>query len=476
MRADQRAASAIYFREYNKLAESGADYETLKSLPAGGVGGCGMSQIADMETLLQRREISEGVFKAFITGVRVCGLRWVCPHCALKHAEEDRKTVNAGIATGRSRGLIPVMLTLTTRHSRTDDPESVLSGIARAEQRLKRLKVWGRLPVKGYARVLEWTYGKNGHHPHFHTILLMKAKTEAEAVEMVEGLQPAYMSQLEKAGRDGVSKAAWKHSFQVQGAAAAASYITKWGMAEELTGAQHKASEHGFTQWELLRLARTAKPTKDRTSTQVRAFMAARWWEIMCAVKGRSQLYMSEGFKALAAEYLDANPEPEAPEPQTVLTFGTKERRGEETLLWSLAVASLLSVKEAAENIPDLDEARSWIQQALYRRAFRTDEDLLGDAEEDPDLIDNEETPRTASPAAARDASQEPGGQDHGGQDDTDRTQEDSASTGQSGGMGGGHTPRRSGTHGGPPGVRDDLTATRPADRSPPTIHAGSIG
>ena len=215
------------------------------------------------------------------------------------------------------------MLTLTTRHSRKDDSEALLGAIAQAEQRLKRLKCWAALPVAGYARVLEWTYGNNGHHPHYHTIILMKART-SRGREGGEGPSTVYMAQLAKAGRDGMTSAAWRHSFQVQGAAAAP-VSHEMGAAEELTGAQHKAG-HGLTQWQLLRLARKAQPENGQTAAQVRAFYAARWWEVMKAVKGRSQLFKSEGFKALAAEYLDANPEDAAPEPETVLSFGTREK------------------------------------------------------------------------------------------------------------------------------------------------------
>lgn len=434
MRADQKAASAIYFKEYRALEESGADRETLKSLPAAGVGGCGLSQIAELETLLQRREVSEGQFKAFVSGARVCGLRWVCPHCALKDAEEDRRAVNAALAAARSRGLVAVMLTLTTRHSRKDDSEALLGAIAQAEQRLKRLKCWAALPVAGYARVLEWTYGNNGHHPHYHTIILMKARTEAEAVKAVKALQPSYMAQLAKAGRDGMTSAAWRHSFQVQGAAAAARYLTKWGAAEELTGAQHKAG-HGLTQWQLLRLARKAQPENGQTAAQVRAFYAARWWEVMKAVKGRAQLFKSEGFKALAAEYLDANPEDAAPEPETVLSFGTREKGGEQTRLWCLAAPSLLAVKEAAERIPDLATASEAIRHGLYQGRFKTDADLIGEADDDPDLLDEDESngegvkspeaahiPQTGDvrrPSTGSTAS----GQDSGGSDDRSRTE-----------------------------------------------------
>ena len=377
---------------YRALQSSGADLKTLKSLPAAGVGGCGLSQIPEIETSLKRGVIGEADYKAFISGARVCGLRWVCPACAAKDAETDRVYVNAGLAAARARGLIPVMLTLTTRHDRADDAESLVAAIAKAEQRLKNQKVWTSLPFAGFARVLEWTYGKNGHHPHYHTIILMRAGSESEAVEAVKRLQPAYMSQLTKAGRDGTSPAAWKHAFQVQGAAAAASYITKWGMTEELTQGQNKAGNgEGLTVWQLLRLSRTAKEQGKMTAHEARAFYSARWWEIMCAVKGRAQLFKSEGFKELAAEYLAENPVEEPPEPETVLSFGTREKRGEQTLLWSLAAPSLLAMKETAERIPDLLEASETVRQALYSGAFPTDAEILNDENEpDEDLIESD--------------------------------------------------------------------------------------
>nr|CRY95611.1 hypothetical protein [uncultured prokaryote] len=401
MRADQRAASAIYFKNYREMLEAGADRATLDALPAQGVGGCGLSQIAEMETLLQRREISEGQFYAFVSGARVCGLRWVCVACARKAAEDDRKTVNAGLAAARAKGLIPVMMTLTTRHSRKDQADALLAAIARAEQRLKRLKCWAALPVAGYARVLEWTYGENGHHPHFHMILLMRAESEADAVAMVQRLHPSYMGQLAKAGRDGVSEAAWKHSFQVQGAAAASKYLTKWNAAEELTGAQHKAGNGGFTQWQLLRLARKAAPEKGRTAEQARAFYAARWWEVMCAVKGRAQLYKSDGFKDLAAEFMAENPDAEPPEPQTLLSFGTREKHGPQTEIWGLAAPALLAIREAAERIPDLETASTVIREGLYRGLFRTDADLLADESEDDgaELVEPDEIGQVADDA-----------------------------------------------------------------------------
>ena len=251
--ADQRRAASIYWSERGKVAaafergeiDAGDMTERIDALPGRGVTMCGWTQIAETETELMRQPRPDG-HHAYLSGLQMCGLRWVCPVCTAKAAQSDRQDVNDGLAAARGMGLFPVMVTLTTRHRRGEAAADVLAGIIAAEQGLKEVKAWRRLKAVrvGYARVLEWTHGeKNGHHPHFHTILLLRAASEADAVAMAERLHAPYMRQLEAAGRDGKSRAAWQHSFQVQGAAAAESYITKWGSAEELTGALAKAGD-----------------------------------------------------------------------------------------------------------------------------------------------------------------------------------------------------------------------------------------
>lgn len=111
----------------------------------------------------------------------------------------------------------------------------------------------------------------------------------------------------------------------------------------------------------------------------------------MVAVKGRAQLYKSDGFKELAAEYLDEHPADEPPEPETVLSLGTRQKRGEQTLLWSLAAPSLLAMKETVERIEDLAEASETVRQALYAGTLPTDTEILNDVQEpDDDLIETE--------------------------------------------------------------------------------------
>ncbi|MGD7428379.1 protein rep, partial [Ralstonia pseudosolanacearum] len=190
-------AASIYWH-YANQAKPGA------KLPGRGVTFCGWTQIAEHPTELLRVQDETG-FRSYFSGVQTCGLRWVCPCCTASAAQTDRQRVNDGLAAGRQRGLWPVMITLTTRHHRKERAEDVVAGVQRAEQRLKTVKAWRRFAdrIAGYARAFEWTHGKNGHHPHFHTIALVEADSEEEAIEAAKELQAAYMRQLESAGRDG---------------------------------------------------------------------------------------------------------------------------------------------------------------------------------------------------------------------------------------------------------------------------------
>ena len=373
--ADQRQAAAIYRWYESRLVEHSAPLEELNRMAGRGVCMCGWTQIAETETTLKRVRRDDDRWHAFMSGTQMCGLRWVCPVCTHKRGEQDRQAVNDGLAAGRALGLYPVMLTLTTRHHARERGADILQGIAAAEQRLKRLKVWGRLSerVVGYARVLEWTHGRNGHHPHYHTIFLVHADSQEAAIEAVQELQPAYMRQLESAGRDGTTRAAWQRSFQVQGAAAAEQYITKWGIAEELTGAGAKSS---MTPWRLLRLSRTAETEAERHRA------AALWWEIIQATKGKSQLHKSQGWRKLVEEWREAQDEQlEEPEPEVVDVFGIRDKGGEASIAWRQARTRTLVIREAAESHDDLATATARVRTALVRG--ETDQSILDDMADD---------------------------------------------------------------------------------------------
>ena len=388
--ADQRRAASIYWGRVNELTraweEGRGDLDAIDDLPGRGVTMCGWTQIAGADTDLMRQPGPDG-HHAYLTGLQMCGLRWVCPICTARRAMQDRQTVNDGLAAARAKGLYPVMITLTTRHHVGEAAEDVLRGIMQAEQKLKRLKVWTRLKgvSVGYVRVLEWTYGEHGHHPHFHMILLVRAESEDDAIAQAETLRGAYMRQLEKAGRDGESPAAWEHSFHAQGAAAAEGYITKWGAAEELTGSLAKdGGRDSLTPWQLLRLARTAPARGGRTVDQERARYASIWWQIITATKGKAQLYKSEGWTDLVEAWRAEQPEAEpAPEPELVRHLGQREKRAEASAGWLAARDRTIVLREAAESTPDLDVARAAVALALV--GGQTDAEIIRVMRDDDD-------------------------------------------------------------------------------------------
>lgn len=382
--ADQRQAASIYRSFEDQADKAGLNTTTLAGR---GVCFCGWTQIAEHEAKLQRVRQGDG-YRSWISGSQMCGLRWVCPVCTAKGAEIDRAMVGDGLAAvrGFKEGELPrawpVMLTLTTRHHLREAAGDILAGIARAEQKLKRLKVWQRLMARclGYARVLEWTFGRHGFHPHFHVILLIEAESEDEAMAAVQTLHDAYMRQLEAAGRDGQSQAAWRHSFQVQSAAAVQNYMTKWGSAEEITGAQRKDGGDGLTPWQLLRLSRTADTDQERRRA------AARWWEIVQASKGRAQLYKSQGWRELVEAYREAHPREKEPDPETVAELGVREKGSLNTSRFDAARRRSIEVREAAEREPDILLARHAVERVM--KNGRLDVEIL---EEMEDLEDNDD-------------------------------------------------------------------------------------
>jgi hypothetical protein len=359
--ADQRQASAIW-RHYNK------DYAA--STAAGrGVTACAWSVIAGRTADLYRVEKPKegGAVRAHWEGLKMCGLRWVCPCCTKRKSEECRKQVNAGLSVARSRGLRPVFLTLTARHTKKMPLAVYWSKLGAADKELKRSGPWKRLNKVmggGFAKATECTYGKNGWHPHPHYILLLSLKTEEEAIEAVEELRDEWLKQLEAQGLDGTSPAAIKRSFDVRGAAAAGEYLTKWGAAEELTlGAEKVGQAKGRTPWQLLRDSRTADTDKEQKHA------AARWYEFIQAFEGVHQLRQSPKFRELVKAY--EPPEEEKPlEKNLILSLGQNS--------FSHAVYRKTNMCEAVEQTT-LEDSRAAAKNAMFgetdKQAFEQEEE-----------------------------------------------------------------------------------------------------
>lgn len=259
-----------------------------KLLPRERVGLCRWAVISKWEGVDVRLTSYEGgAVRASYAGLQTCGSVWLCPCCGRRISEKRRGELNELLAWAREQGLQPVMLTLTARHGIRDDLGEQLDAMKRAKQRLRQRREWRTIKpqIAGTVTATEVTHGKNGWHTHFHEIALIRADSEAEALRIVAPLARTWRACLVGVGLSG-----GRAAFQVQGAAAAGSYVGKWGAAEEITlGAAKSAKGRGRTPMQLLAAADEGDE------------LAGRLWQVYAlSFKGRRQLVWSPGLKATA--------------------------------------------------------------------------------------------------------------------------------------------------------------------------------
>ncbi|MDK9720689.1 MAG: protein rep [Rhodospirillales bacterium] len=214
-------------------------------------------------------------------GVQRCGSVWVCPVCSRKVSEERREELNELLAWARSERLLPTMLTLTFSHSRQDNLKRILGAMKRALKRFRQSRLWRALQKEGDVVATEVKYGQaNGWHPHEHLLILLRAADEEKALTALEALRGEWSRCLKHEDLK-----CNEHGFDVQGAADAGDYISKWGAAEEITLSGHK-SKGGLHPFGLLELAASG----DKHA-------AVLFEEYVEAFHGKRQLVWSRGLK-----------------------------------------------------------------------------------------------------------------------------------------------------------------------------------
>lgn len=235
-------------------------------------------------------EGDQTVRRASYKGLVICGNVWGCPVCGARISRIRRAEMNVLLAWGRAEGLVPILLTLTARHGRADSLEHLLHGMKEAKRRLRQRAEWRRLPFEGSVTATEITHGtRHGWHPHFHELILLRADSEEQALDMARTLRSPWLASLRAYGLDGASAA-----FDVRGAAEAGNYVAKWGVAEEMTLSADKAgkTQDGHERGRLPSQLATLGGEGDATAAKL-------WVEYFEATSGkrRNQLVWSRGLK-----------------------------------------------------------------------------------------------------------------------------------------------------------------------------------
>jgi len=254
---------------------------------------------ADRREVDVRRSQKSG--RPYYAGLMACGSVWTCPVCAPKiqavRAAEVRAAIDAWQGT-------VVLLTQTVPHRRDKDGHTeplrpLLGRFTDASQRFKRgapyKRASKRLGIAGSIRALEVTDGRNGWHPHAHTILFLNGRSVS--LKSIHGeLFKLWESAAARAGFEGHLS---PDAFSVQDASKVRNYVTKmgteyrWGPEHELVKAHSKTASRGLSPFDFLRFY---DPDIDAKRS---GRYLARFAEYADAFHGRRQLVWSDGLKKL---------------------------------------------------------------------------------------------------------------------------------------------------------------------------------
>ena len=223
---------------------------------------------------------------AHIKGVGRCGVFWVCPVCAAKITIGRRNELTDGMSKAREMGWYPVFVTYTARHSRDDTLLEMVKKTRQAQRDLKSGRWWqDNIKSHGLAGVItgiETTYGnENGWHVHYHALMFFDEFVSIKELEVQ--LFTRWVKALEGQGLD----CDREHGVIVLPGNAAAAYITKWGIENEIVNPLHKeARQDHYTPFQLLQLY-----------DQGEGWAGFLFKEFAAAFKGVSQLRWSKGLR-----------------------------------------------------------------------------------------------------------------------------------------------------------------------------------
>ena len=118
--------------------------------------------------------------KVSLTNVRMCGLKWLCPVCLEREAQDQKRLVEEMMVFMQKKGYYAHMVTFTAPHKKYDGLKDLITFLKLARKRFfgdrANLKFFStEFDYVGHITAMEIKYSdQNGWHPHFHTIIFTK--------------------------------------------------------------------------------------------------------------------------------------------------------------------------------------------------------------------------------------------------------------------------------------------------------------
>lgn len=228
--------------------------------------------------------------KAHYSNVQRCGSVWVCPICSAQISEGRRQELKQGMAHWQRMGSdgAVYLLTLTNPHHNGDNLAQLLEGQKKALHRLwtlrKSREMFKSLGKVGHIIATEVTHGEHGWHPHYHILLFFKKPINSKSLRNF--LASCWQNCCEKSG---LKVPSLEHGVDLRDGKYADKYVSKWGLADEVTkGHIKKGREGNATPWDLLR------------QSEAGCEKSGRLFKVFAdTFKGKRQLSWSKGLKRL---------------------------------------------------------------------------------------------------------------------------------------------------------------------------------
>ena len=228
--------------------------------------------------------------QAHYSNVQRCGSVWVCPICSAQISEGRRQELKQGMAHWQRMGQdgAVYLLTLTNPHHYGDNLAQLLEGQKKALHRLwtlrKSREMFKALGKVGHITATEVTHGVNGWHPHYHILLFFEKPINSKSLRNF--LASCWQNCCEKSG---LKVPSLEHGVDLRDGKYADKYVSKWGLADEVTkGHIKKGREGSATPWDLLR------------QSEAGCEKSGRLFKVFAdTFKGKQQLHWSKGLKRL---------------------------------------------------------------------------------------------------------------------------------------------------------------------------------
>lgn len=275
---------------------------------------CGYGTVPKKNVELVIREGVDGLNRASLANVLLCGSGWSCPPCAAAVATKRAGDIAAILAKVAEAGYSASFNTFTMRHRKQHALKTVWGALSAGWRGVTSTKLWKRdkdtFGIFDVIKAVEVNWSKkNGWHCHIHVLVIYKRPVEIEhAQDAMHVMWSRWARALERKGFtcDETKGSDVRMSTVDEPEKAFQEYFTK--MAHEMTGGYAKAKEgKNLTPFQIAEVA-----TDEELPEWYRAPYLDAWREWEQGSRKKQALQVPKALREWAG--LDAELEPDDPE------------------------------------------------------------------------------------------------------------------------------------------------------------------